>query len=245
MDIDEFLDQETKVELSKLTKEEVRADKAIMDKVKTIREFIQNKRFNNAEKGYLEVRERYYEFVKEQEKIRSLLKEELLTLNKELVDNLTAMRMELLRRIKVIRGLIERAQTLVVQDNAPAAHDLYLQIKALFANLPDVHDDEKLALENEMVTLYSKLLQIKTRKANRDFKNVHTKLSEQVMKCQQAVQTHNYAEARRLYTEINALYEQLPQGFLYEKSLLHKTILELHDVLIKTAQQGPGKNNAR
>lgn len=241
MDIDEFLDQETKVELSKLTKEEARADTTIMSKIQAIRESIRTKRFQDAEKGYLEVRELYHGFVKEQEKVRELLKEELLSLNKELVDSLTVMKNELLRKIKVIHGLIERATTQIDQGNVQNAHDLYLQVKALFTNLPDIHNEEKIALENEVIMLYSKLINVKARKSQSEFKAQYAQIVGLVNECEQQQRMGKEEDARRSYGEINSLYTQLPAGFLYEKSILHKQILELHDRIISHMKQDTNK----
>lgn len=245
MDIDEFLDQETKVELSKLTKEEVKADKAIMEKIQAIRDSIHNKRFHDAEKGYLEAREMYQGFAQEQEKVRSLLKEELLSLNKELVENLSVTRTELSRRIKVIQSLIERAQATITQGNAQAAQDLYHQIKALFTNLPDIHSDEKIALENNIVQLYSRILNATARKSQSEFKELYQQMTDRIAQCEQALAQNKFAEAGKKYAEINALYARLPAGFLYEKGLLHKHILELHEILVKSMKQDVGKNNAK
>ncbi len=231
MDIDEFLNEEADQHKSSGGKNqggEFYTDRTIEDQILKIKELIGKKQFKEAEKVYFVVKENYVNLAKKQEEERKRLHRELTEINKELLESLNNLKLEIDKKSNVIRQLLAKAGEYLSKGDNNKANRIYLEIRGLFKDLPDAFAEQKMELENEILTFYSKLINEYNRASFKVLSEKTEKIHDHIDKSITLIRAGKIEEAKKEYHLLNLLYNELPDGFLYEKSLLYKKILKLY-----------------
>jgi len=238
MDIDEFLESEGSPEEKGGRKELVEKQSAefitglsLEGQVAKIRELMQAKRYKDAEKVYFTVKEQYATLAKRQEEARRKIHRELTAINKELLEHLDKVKGEMEQRTMVINDLLSKAQQYMLQGNTDKANQLYLQVREIFKQIPDAFAERKMLIENQILTFYSQLVNEFNKKNYGALLQKRDEIMRHVEIATNFVNLGKGPEAKKAYATINKLYNELPEGFMYEKAIIYKRVLALHQFI--------------
>lgn len=238
MDIDEFLESEGspeekggRKELVEKQSAEFITDLSLEGQVAKIRELMQAKRYKDAEKVYFTVKEQYATLAKRQEEARRKIHRELTAINKELLEHLDKVKGEMEQRTMVINDLLSKAQQYMLQGNTEKANQLYLQVREIFKQIPDAFAERKMLIENQILTFYSQLVNEFNKKNYGVLLQKRDEIMRHVEIATNFVNLGKGPEARKTYATINKLYNELPEGFMYEKAIIYKRVLALHQFI--------------
>ncbi len=238
MDIDEFLESEGspeekggRKELVEKQSAEFITDLSLEGQVAKIRELMQAKRYKDAEKVYFTVKEQYATLAKRQEEARRKIHRELTAINKELLEHLDKVKGEMEQRTMVINDLLSKAQQYMLQGNTEKANQLYLQVREIFKQIPDAFSERKMLIENQILTFYSQLVNEFNKKNYGVLLQKRDEIMRHVEIATNFVNLGKGPEARKTYATINKLYNELPEGFMYEKAIIYKRVLALHQLI--------------
>ena len=237
MDIDEFLSTEAEKSeqmSGKGHKEDFYTDRSIFEQIDKIKDLIKQKDFKEAERVYYVVKESYANLAHQQEQERSKMHREITIINKQLMDNLATLKSEVDKQSEIILQLLTKAKEYMVQRDLKKANSLYIEIRQIFKVLPDAFAEKKMALENEILTFYGNLVNEFNKEAYKHLREKELGINKHINAALQYVKQGKIEPAKKEYTIINQLYTELPDGFLYEKTMIYKKILEL----FKLAESG-------
>jgi len=265
MDIDEFLNQETKEgerkesasgqsppspEAPQGSEKRAQHPGDLASEITEIRNLLGQKRFEEAYSRYLQAKERFAELTKKQHEEQKRIYNELEEINRQMVEGLTNLKQETSRKIEVIRQLIAKADEHQENNRMDAANQLFEQIEALFGSLQEVLPDEKLRLEHEIASLHVKLASRRNMAASADFRSKFNTIGSMVQYAFENIRQGDIDKAVQLYQRINSMYGELPKGFLYEKAVLYQKILKLFNEVShiqegSTVESGDKKPNGK
>jgi hypothetical protein len=237
MDIDEFLSTEAEKSeqmSGKGPKEDFYTDRSIFEQIDKIKDLIKQKDFKEAERVYYVVKESYANLAHQQEQERSKMHREITIINKQLMDNLATLKSEVDKQSEIILQLLIRAKEYMAQRDLKKANSIYIEIRQIFKVLPDAFAEKKMALENEILTFYGNLVNEFNKEAYKHLREKELGINKHINAALQYVKQGKIEPAKKEYTIINQLYTELPDGFLYEKTMIYKKILEL----FKLAESG-------
>lgn len=236
MDIDEFLEAEGgeqkggRKELEMKQASEFISDLSLEAQITKIRELMTAKKYKDAEKVYFMVKEQYATLAKRQEEARRKIHRQLMEINKELLEHLDKARVEMEQKTMIISDLLMKARQYMQQGNTEKANQLYLQVREIFKQIPDAFGERKMLLENQILTFYSQLVN----EFNKRNYGMLLQKREEILRHVEIATNHinlgNIEEAKKEYHLINKFYNELPEGFLYEKAVLYKQILALYQL---------------
>lgn len=231
MDIDQFLESEAVKEREQQETSgpgEFTTNRTIEEQIIKIKELIKQRNFIEAEKIYLFVKAHYATLEQKQGEERRALHQKLCEVNKELIESLNAMRQELEKRTNIIRQLLEKAKEYMTKGDMQRANKIYLETREMFKTLPEVFSEKKAELENEITYFYGQLV-------NHFHQKNYTTLTEKGKQIGNHITTAvgylnmgDVEAAKREYDIIYQLYTELPEGYLYEKTMIYNQILTLH-----------------
>lgn len=237
MDIDEFLETEAETpeggrkSLVEKQAAEFITGRSIEDQVNKIRELIQQKRFKDAEKIYYVVKEHYATLARRQQEERRMLHRQLTQINKELLEHLDRARAEMEQKGSIITDLLMKARQYMQQGNIDKANQLYFEVRRIFSQMPDAFTERKMVLENQILAFYSQLVNEFNRKKYDELLRKRDEIMRHIEIAANNIRLGNVEAAGREYQLVNKLYNELPEGFLYEKTLLYKRILVLYQIM--------------
>ena len=223
MDIDEFLSTEAEKSeqmSGKGPKEDFYTDRSIFEQIDRIKDLIKQKDFKEAERVYYVVKESYANLAHQQEQERSKMHREITAINKQLMDNLATLKSEVDKQSEIILQLLTRAKEYMAQGDLKKANSLYIEIRQIFKVLPD--------------TFYGNLVNEFNKEAYKHLRAKELDINKHIKAALDYVKQGKIEPAKKEYSIINQLYTELPDGFLYEKTMIYKRILEL----FKLAESG-------
>ncbi len=237
MDIDEFLETEAETpeggrkSLVEKQASEFITGRSIEDQINKIRELIQQKHFKDAEKIYYVVKEHYATLARRQQEERRMLHRQLTQINKELLEHLDRARADMEQNGGIITDLLMKARQYMQQGNIDKANQLYFEVRRIFSQMPDAFTERKMVLENQILAFYSQLVNEFNRKKYDELLRKRDEIMRHIEIAANNIRLGNVEAAGREYQLVNKLYNELPEGFLYEKTLLYKRILALYQLM--------------
>lgn len=239
MDIDEFLESEGtggedkggRKELVEKQSAQFITDLSVEAQINKIRELIQAKHYKDAEKIYFMVKEQYATLAKRQEEARRKIHRELSAINKELLEHLDIVKKDMEQKTLIISDLLQKAQQYMLKGDTQKANQLYLQVREIFKQIPDAFAERKAMLENQILIFYSQLVNEFNKKNYGKLLEKRDEIMRSIEIATNYVKLGNVEQAKKQYQQINKLYNELPDGFLYEKTLIYKRVLALHQMM--------------
>lgn len=238
MDIDEFLETESSEEGKPGRKELVQkqaaefiSDASLDSQLAKIRELIQAKKYKDAEKIYFAVKEQYTVLTKRQEEARKRVHRELMAINKELLEHLHAAKNDMDQKVLILNDLLAKARQYMQQGDTDKANQLYIEVREIFRNIPDAFAEQKMLIENQILGFYSQLTNESNKKNYGKLLEKRDEIVRHIEIATNDVHLNNVEHAKKEYQEVNKLYNELPDGFLYEKTLIYKRILALYQLI--------------
>jgi hypothetical protein len=242
MDIDDFLDKEKPKPSSE--PKEAQADPPKGDlytQIESIRSLMLEKKFEAAEKRYVEVREQFNQWMKTKTEEQNKLYNALVGINRDMVTGLNQLKEETEKNIGRVYELLGRVQDYVNQGKIDLAQQLFTETESIYNGMASIIPDKKMKLEHDMagvrVALNSRLGMVAASDFQAKFKNIHAMLTYAF----ELIKRGQVVEAGAMYTKINELYDTLPSGFLYEKALLYQQILRLHQAVGHVTPAAPDR----
>ena len=239
MDIDEFLESEGpggedkggRKELVEKQSSAFITDLSVEAQISKIRELIQAKHYKDAEKIYFTVKEQYATLAKRQEDARRKIHRELSAINKELLEHLDIVKKDMEQKTLIISDLLQKAQQYMIKGDTEKANQLYIQVREIFKQIPDAFSERKAMLENQILTFYSQLVNEFNKKNYGKLLEKRDEIMRNIEIATNYLKLGNVEQAKKQYHQINKLYNELPEGFLYEKTLIYKRVLSLHQMM--------------
>lgn len=234
MDIDEFLETEAEAPeggrkaLVEKQAAEFITGRSIEDQINKIRELMQQKQFKEAEKIYYLVKEHYATLARRQQEERRMLHRQLTQINKELLEHLDSAKTDMEQKAMIISDLLVKARQYMQQGNIDKANQLYFEVRRIFGQMPDAFAERKMVLDNQILAFYSQLVNEFNRKKYDELLRKRDEILRHIEIAANNIRLGNVEAAGKEYQLINKLYNELPEGFLYEKTLLYKRILALY-----------------
>ena len=162
MDIDEFLEKETKnikdvgpkakILDTYMTKDINYQNKNIIIEINNIKSLMKENKFGEAGRLYFTVRKKYADLMRQQLEEKHQIYLELSKINQELITFLNQQRLDLDKKSTMIKQLISQGRKHLENDELKVANQVYLQIREMFRQLPDSFPEKKLIIENEVLS---------------------------------------------------------------------------------------------
>ncbi len=244
MDIDEFLNTEAEKHKDLVSKgAEYFTDKTIEDQIIKVKELIRKKDFKEAEKVYFAVKDNFANLAKKQEEEKRKLHREINEINIELLESLNSLKLEMDKKTEIIKGLLAKAREGLKTGEVKKANQLYLEVRGVFKELPDAFAERKMEMENEILAFYSTLVNAFNKKSFDVLTKKTEEIHDHIDNSLGYIKDRKMDLAKKEFYEINRLYNELPDGFLYEKSILYKKILRLHKLIDMGVEGAAGEIN--
>jgi hypothetical protein len=237
MDIDEFLSSEAgKFDKSAAPKAVIKSgddessskESPMIEQIDKLRELLQRNKFKEAGDLYLQVKEKFSKITKQHVEEKTFIHDELADINDKLTQSINQQFAEMAKNKEMIENIIIKAEVALQQKDIIQAEALYKQVEVLFKAIPEIFTEQRLTLENKLLNISSKLTLEKTKKTIAEFE---TKKKEIEVLLDQAFNHINVGRldlAKKVYIQVNKLYESLPHGFIYDKLLLYKKMLKIY-----------------
>ncbi len=246
MDIDEFLESEGsgegkpgRKELVEKQAAEFISDSSLDAQLAKIRELMQACKYKDAEKIYFTVKEQYALLAKRQEEARRHVHRELMAINKELLEHLNKAKDDMGQKALIINDLLMKARQYMQKGDTEKANQLYIQVREIFKQIPDAFSEQKMLMENQILSFYSQLVNEFNKKNYGKLLEKRDEIMRHVETATNDIRFNKIDHAKKEYAEINKLYNELPEGFLYEKTMIYKRILALYQFIEEGTQETP------
>ncbi len=236
MDIDEFLENETSKLGGKariISKSDTGSDRRkknqdsnIFSNIAQLKQHLKNDvTVAISEFDYL--KNRYADMTKKQFSQNRFIFNELLSANNEIIKKIESMRSDTQKKIMMIDRLLRDAQMKLDSGEVTTANKLYIEIKEIIKQIPDIFLEEKQDISNR-VTLFSVSLSTKLQEeSSRLFAVKKNELENAIREAYDYMSLHDGQIHKGTYERVNSLFMSLPEGHVYEKALLYNDTLKL------------------
>ena len=235
MDIDEFLNAESgKFDKSAAPKavikagEESNKDSPLVEQIDKLRELLQRNKYKEAGDLYLEAKQKFAQITKQHIEEKTFIHDELADINEKLTVSINQQLLEMNKNKEIIEGLLQRGELSLQQKDIMQAEAILAQVEALFKNIPEIFTEQHLTLENKMLSLKSRVSLEKTKKTISEFESKKREIEVLLDQAFNNINIGRLDLAKKVYLQINKLYESLPVGFIYDKLMLYKRMLKIY-----------------
>ncbi len=127
-----------------------------------------------------------------------------------------------------IKKLIDAMKAQADAGNAKAAEDCYSEVKALFVKMPAGFMSEKIDLQNAIIEAYEYMLSKSETQSHKNLLESSVDLQKMLSEGFGYIKSGKIELAEAVYSHVVKAYNNLPQGFVYEKASLRQKILNLY-----------------
>lgn len=141
------------------------------------------------------------------------------------------------KKFSHISELLDRAEEIskkgiTSHDQLDAVDELYLQIKHEYLVLPEGFIKRRVALQDRLLELYKKIILSKKKILTSEFEQKSKAVLDLMQITADNIDKNDFDAAHTSFDQINALYRELPEGFLKAKTELQNKILDMYQKLI-------------
>lgn len=233
MDIDEFLDKEASKMGGKAQIQENNAgvgkqsSENILDQLQTVKNQLRENRVDTALKEFDFLKSRYTDMTKKQLSENRYIFNELMRINQEIINKINSQRSDFEKRTQMIRKLLNDSQRRFGNGELQTAYKLYIEMTEIIKNMSDLFYEDKNRLNYEVMSFASQLFPKLQEQTDSAFEQKKNLLLHQITQAYQQLQTNNGELPPKVYENINNMFQQLPEGHIYEKAILYNDILKL------------------
>ncbi len=130
-----------------------------------------------------------------------------------------------------IINLLEETKQSINEGNMHLAIKLYGKIRKIYNSLSEGFLQEKAELQAKIIPLYEKILLGYKKITSDDMENKTIKIEELSKLINQSITKKDLESAKDTYNKIKDVFYSLPEGFLKQKTELHKILLNLYEKL--------------
>ncbi|GEM_PF-2351854 len=231
MDIDEFLDREL-TELG-IDSGKPKADSGLAEP----HDFEPSSLFEgikiNLEKGNLEEAEQAYVqlwhlLIEEKLKWNKDLYGQLLILSRQFLNALNKAYNDIKKKADYIYTLIKKARISLKEGKKDAPYKIYAEIHEINNSIPNVFFEEKKIIQEQISIFYEELKNTTDNELMKRVNGLVQEISQLIDKMNISVRSNDFTNATLHYHKSIELYNQIPEGFLKNKTALGIRILELY-----------------
>ncbi|MFW5990722.1 MAG: hypothetical protein ACOCQX_00695 [Candidatus Nanoarchaeia archaeon] len=232
MDIDEFLEKEAKSMGGKaqiMDKEapQKHDNENLFDQLEAVRKQLKENNLTSALQEFDYLKSRYTDMTKKQLSENRYIFNELIRINQEIIKRIDNQRGEFDKRQQMIRKLHSDATNRFNQGEYQTAYKLYIEINEIIKNMSDIFSEEKNRINYELLSFSAALFPRLQQQSDNDFRQKKNVILQEIYNAYQHLKTHNGQLPTDTYEKINKLFQQLPEGHIYEKAILYNDILKL------------------
>ncbi len=135
---------------------------------------------------------------------------------------------EISKGIRQVNLLIAEMKSKVDSGDIGGSEKVYEQMKVVFRSLPEGYVKEKIDLQNSIIEIYEYMLSKSESSKSTLLKSRLLELGKLVNEGLNYARSGKHELAEELYNNAVKVYNQLPSGFIYEKSIVRQSILNLY-----------------
>ncbi len=132
----------------------------------------------------------------------------------------------------IVRGINEEVKSGRIEK----AISLYNEAKKIYDSLPSEFLKEKLAVQEQLMPLYTTLSSLYASKSSDRMGQIHSRIKELLGTMRVQIDSGTLSLAEETYRKINALFMELPQGFLNEKIELQNMTVAAYEYLLSKSK---------
>ncbi|MCP3685079.1 MAG: hypothetical protein GY861_20650 [bacterium] len=181
---------------------------------------------------YDKIRQAYYDLPKMFMQKKAELETDLIKLNKDLSSNLdNYAKAEMADGTRKINEFISSINGLIKKEQFDTAEQVYYEVKQIFETLPGGYVQEKKALQRKIIRTYEQLALRRKQIISGRMSGQKKMLDSLILDTKKLLEAKKINEAVKKYKEVKRVYEEMPSGFITEKTTMQDRILELYDQL--------------
>ncbi|MFP4402816.1 MAG: hypothetical protein ACOC3X_02125 [Nanoarchaeota archaeon] len=227
MDIDDFLDLEiSKQGMKAGSSGKLKNNDELFSELDNLKHVVAQKDFFTALNNLINLKHKYHDLTKKQLNENRFIFNELIKINSDLISKIDLIKQDLYKKINLIQNLIVDAQTKLNEGNISEANKIYLQTKNLIKDIPDILIEEKKALNNQLTAFYVSYSVLIQKKSEQIFIEKKDYLLNVIKKAYEYIKSGNKFPLKT-FEHINKLFNDLPEGHLYQKAIIYNDILKL------------------
>jgi len=230
MDIEEFLDRE----LSELGFESERAEEHpdipdFSGEHSSLFEGIQQ----NLRKGNIAQAEQQYSqlwqvLASQKLKWSKELHSQLLSLSKQFSSYLSHAYGDLKRKAMYINGLVSKGRDFLKEGKKEFVLKVYSELQSVFNSVPNAFVEEKAEIGEQIGSFYKEMKRAADKEAAAKASGLLNEIHQLIDRINASIKANDFASASSDYTKCVGLYNQIPEGFLLQKSFVGMKILEIY-----------------
>ncbi|MGM5482731.1 MAG: hypothetical protein ACQESF_04685, partial [Nanobdellota archaeon] len=235
MDIDEFLDKEASnlsgssqvVNKSSGGGKGPQDNENLLDQLETAKGQLRQNNITSALKEFEYLKSRYTDMTKKQLSENRYIFNELIKINQEIITKIDAQRSEFEKRKQTAKKLLNDGHWRFNNGELETAYKIYIELNEIIKNTPDLFHEEKNSLSYEATAFASILFPKMQERSNALFEKQKDIILQEIDKAYNQLQQNNGELPKETYDNINKQFNKLPEGHIYEKTILHNDILKL------------------
>lgn len=136
-----------------------------------------------------------------------------------------------------ISKLLDSAESLAkkgvsTHEDFNRVDEIYHQVKHDYLVLPEGFIEKRVALQDRLLELYKAIITSKKKILSAEFDAKSRKIIDLMQQTADVINRGDFDSAHQAFDQINAIYRELPEGFLKEKTELQNKILNMYQTLI-------------
>ena len=230
MDIDDFLDRE----LAELGLDSGKPkDLGLIESEETEPSSLFESIRINLEKGNLEEAEQAYVqlwhlLIEEKLKWNKDIYDQLLILSRQFLNSLNKAYNDIKKKADYIYSLIKKARVSLKEGKKDAPYKIYAEIQEINNSIPNVFFEEKKIIHEQIAIFYEELKNTTDNELMKRVNGLVQEINQLIDKMNIFVRSNDFTNATLSYYKCIELYNQVPEGFLKNKTALGIRILELY-----------------
>jgi len=207
--------------------------KKIEELLKLTNNSITRKQFRQATSYYLQIKKLFESLPRGFVSEKSRLKDHILKAFEQIAKNrekrLTS---TFASMAKQIEGLLKDSHKALEDGDVQGALKTYKELNKIYSELPTGFMKEKFDLQNKLIATYNILSQKLESETESEMNVKSAKLLQMLEIFKHQIDQKNFDTAFKTYSEINAVFKQLPTGFIKWKTELQEKIIGEYEKLV-------------
>jgi|GEM_PF-4094604 len=223
------LNKDLSLHIGKVSMKEIEEkDREISRLIKDVRSSLEKNSIPQAEKLYASLEESFKAFPTSFLERRLEIEKRILDLREEFIQKRRSfLSSELKQKGDEILVLLAKIQAAISSRDVKAAMEDYGKVKVAYSSLPQGFLNEKIELQEKIFEVYKKLIEINREVSQGDFLAKTEKIGAYIQKIEQLLSTQELSPVEDFLNKAYELFNQLPMGFLSEKTNIQDRLLRL------------------
>jgi len=131
-----------------------------------------------------------------------------------------------------LSSLIPKLESAIESRNVNESAKLYSQVNSLRKSIPSGFLEERIEVENKILSLYTKLTSLQITLSKKHVDALGEEITKLLGQIHLDLEKHNFKNAFKLYAKTRELYSHFPYGFVARKIGLQKQMLHVLKALL-------------